>query len=200
MKKTLLILLVLSLGFTTFAQRPKMHLKARFGLHFNSFIYKNENISEDLFYGYQGGFSFRVTRKKLMGEVGFDFVRSFVEFSLDSTINAELKLNAFELPVTMGYLTVKKPTLKHYLYGGFVARYNIKSFVNFLNQPNQNPLRLKPRELGLRTQTFAMRLGTQLDFYMFNLDLNYSIGLNSATKSNARTQTHNLQLNLGVVF
>jgi hypothetical protein len=35
---------------------------------------------------------------------------------------------------------------------------------------------------------------------MFNLDFNYSIGLNSATKTPYRTGYHQLQLNLAYLF
>ena len=41
---------------------------------------------------------------------------------------------------------------------------------------------------------------TLVDLAMFNLDLNYSISLNSATTTSYRTGYHQVQLNLAYVF
>ena len=44
------------------------------------------------------------------------------------------------------------------------------------------------------------RFGTSVDFAMFNLDLNYSISMNSATTTSYRTGYHQVQFNLAYVF
>jgi len=44
------------------------------------------------------------------------------------------------------------------------------------------------------------RFGTSVDLAMFNLDLNYSISMNSATTTSYRTGYHQVQLNLSYVF
>ena len=41
---------------------------------------------------------------------------------------------------------------------------------------------------------------TAVDLAMFNLDLNYSISLNSATTTSYRTGYHQVQLNLAYIF
>jgi len=44
------------------------------------------------------------------------------------------------------------------------------------------------------------RFGTSVDLAMFNLGLNYSISMNSATTTSYRTGYHQVQFNLAYVF
>lgn len=44
------------------------------------------------------------------------------------------------------------------------------------------------------------RFGTSVDLAMFNLDLNYSISMSSATTTSYRTGYHQVQFNLAYVF
>ncbi len=200
MKKLILVLFVLLLGFNSRAQRPKMHLKASMGFHTMSFIYKQTQLSSDFFFGAQGGFGFRVMQKKKVGEVGFNFVRSFVTYQDDSLGGVTVKLNSFQLPFTAGYTTVNRPLFKHFLYGGFVAHCNIKSFLSLDDYPEVASIKIKPSDLFLSNPLFLMRVGTQFDVAMFNIDFNYNLGLNKAFKDNVRTQTHSVHLNLGLIF
>ncbi len=184
----------------TQAQRPKMHLKAKIGLQSLSFVYKEEAISREYFGGFHGGFGFRVMQKKKMGEINFDFIRNYLYLEQPENGSIIYKQNSFELPINIGYITLKKPLIKHFLYGGVVTEFKIKSKLIFLDLPDTDPINLKPRELGLSNPNFHFRFGTQIDIAMFNLDLNYSLGLNKSLKENYRTQSHSLKFSLGLIF
>ena len=201
MKKTLLLFIIIGFVLSVKAQRPKMHLKAKAGLHFTSFVYKLDTISRDYFAGAHGGFGFRIMHEKKMGEIGFDFVRNYVTLiAEDTTGSFTLKLNSFEIPLTVGYVTVKKPVFKHFVYGGIVPGFNIKSIATLDDFPDEKPIKLTPKQSGLKNPNFHMRFGTQFDIAMFNVDVHYSIGLNKAVTENYRTQSHSLRLTLGLVF
>ena len=202
MKQTfLLIVAALLLSIGAYAQRPKMHLKAKAGFHTTAFVYKEAEITRDYFFGLQGGFGFRVMHKKKMGEVDFDFVRSYLTGTDSLLGDYTIRLNSFELPLTAGYVTLKKPLIKHFLYGGFVVHFNVKSFIYYTDETGEEAsIKIKPKELDFTNPNFAMRLGTQVDIAMFNIDFNYNLGLNKPVDSNIRTQSHHVQLNLGLVF
>lgn len=202
--KKIIILLLVALGFSlqiNAQERPKMHLKAKIlGTHGLNYVYKEAEKTNDYFAGVNGGFSFRVYQKRKMGEIGFDFLRSYIDYSEGDSSNIEIKLNAFELPITVGYVTTSKPIFKHFIYGGITTHFNIKSFVTFSDETTEESFKLKPRDLALTNPNFAMRFGTQIDVAMFNFELNYDIGLNKTFKGNTRTQSHQIQLNMGLVF
>lgn len=200
MKKLLLISLIIFVASSAFAQRPKMHLKARLGFHVHAFVEKNDDITSEFFAGFHGGFGFRVMYKKLFGEVDFDFLRSYFYVEIEPFDEVELQLNTFELPISVGYITVKKPIFKHFLYGGIVTHFNVKSFARYTVQNQTETVYLRPNELFLVNPQFLMRFGTQFDVAMFNFDFSYNIGLNNAFKSNVRTQVHHVQLTIGFVF
>lgn len=201
MKKILLTVFIASLTIgLSFAQRPKMHLKAKLGVHYLSYIYKEDVIESDYFAGLHGGFGFRVMHKRKFGEISFDFVRNYLYIE-DSTLGEmEYKLNTFELPITMGYITVKKAVFKHFLYGGIVTEFKVKSQLTLSDFPDIEPVFIKPKEVNLRNPNFHMRFGTQFDLAMFNIDIHYSLGLNKTFLENFRTQSHSLRFTLGVIF
>ena len=64
----------------------------------------------------------------------------------------------------------------------------------------ESSLRLKPKDDNLAIYQAIARFGASVDLAMFNLDLNYSISLNSATTTSYRTGYHQVQLNLAYVF
>jgi hypothetical protein len=84
-----------------------------------------------------------------------------------------------------------------FVYGGYVNHFNTKIIVQREGQPS---LRLRPKADNLAIYQAIARFGTSVDLAMFNLDLNYSISLNSATTTSYRTGYHQVQLNLAYVF
>ena len=200
--KTVLFYIILFVGLinVTQAKKHKMHLKVRFGGQINNYVEKRDSIKTDNYGGFQGGFSFRLIHKKRMFEVGFDFVRNYVDFTLakPNPNNYQLQLNSFEIPLTSGFLTYKNRYFRHFLYGGFVTKFHVKSL--YYTKGSNQPQVLKPKQSTLRNPHFSFRFGTQFDIYMFNFDVNYSIGLNNATKNTFRVQSHNLNFIVGVLF
>ena len=61
-------------------------------------------------------------------------------------------------------------------------------------------LKFKPREADFVIYQIGLRLGWQFDLGPVNFDFNYTLGLNSFTKTDYRTSTHVTQFNLGWLF
>lgn len=201
MKNTILYI-ILSVGLINIAQaqKPKMHLKLRLGGQINNYVEKKDSIHTVYYGGFQGGFSFRLIHKKRMFEIGFDFVRNYIDFTLTNPNprNYQLQLNSFEIPITAGILTYKNRIFRHFVYGGFATKFHVKSI--FYEKNTLKPQVLKPKQSELKNPHFSFRVGTQFDIYMFNFDVNYSIGLNNATKNTYRVQSHNFNFVVGIIF
>ncbi len=203
MRLLIIIGLIICSLSDVFAQRPKLYLKAFAGTHWHNFIYREQVKNADNFFGWQGGFGFRVSHRHVFGEVDFDFVRSGITAFLDDSVGQvleadklELKLNAFELPLKFGCIPYKSPFFKWYVYSGFAFRFNTKTKVNF----GDNEFTFKPRDLNLANPNVDWLLGTQFDVGWVNIDVTYGLGITNSTKTDIRTNSHELQLNLGFLF
>ena len=203
MKKILFIILILICITESYAQRPKLYLKAYGGIHWHNFVYRQEVKSSDSFFGWQGGFGFRVSYRKVFGEIDFDFIRSGVTVFLEDSLlqstgfnDLEFKLNAFELPLKVGYIPVKTPFFKWYLYTGTSLRFNTKGKLKLLGEE----IKFKPKEVDLRVMNVDWILGTQMDIGWLNIDILYGLGLTNSTKTNIRTNSHEIHLNFGFLF
>ncbi|MCB0501722.1 MAG: hypothetical protein KDD32_03505 [Bacteroidetes bacterium] len=204
MKKWLTIVLFLcSIG--SYGQQLNLQIKPYLGLHTGVFNEKGDSLIRDNIFGYQGGFSFRVSKGKAFLEPGFVFLRSY--FEIPDTVAAvfnelgiedpRVKYNSFEFPVVMGYKFIETPLFKWYVAGGFAMNVSIKSSIL---DGKEEVIRLKAKEYGFANPRFSMRLGSGVDIAFFTIDVYYSLGLNSATTSIARTQSHQFELNFGVLF
>lgn len=200
-KKVLLLFLILgpALGF---AQQPKMYLKVFGGTNSHKFIYRSDTISSDNLLGYQFGFGFRVSRRNVFGEVDFSFTRFGVkiatteesEIILEDDIN--VRINNFELPLNVGYIPVKTPLVKWYLYGGVVNRFSVRGILKYKDET----IKFKPKELNLPVYNLDFQVGTQVDVAMFNFDLRYKIGVTNALREAIRTNLHALYFTVGFIF
>ena len=131
------------------AQRPKLDLKAYGGYHTHILRYKDGNRTKDVLHGWQAGFGFRVTYRKVMGEIDFNFVRSSTLVQLPDSISVEedfftYKPKAFELPIKLGYIPVKTAIFKWYVYTGLSLRFNTKGKVIYAGEEYT----FKPKEVG----------------------------------------------------
>jgi hypothetical protein len=203
MKKLIFILFILFCITESYAQRPKLYLKAYGGIHWHNFIYRQEVKSSDGFFGWQGGFGFRVSHKRVFGEIDFDFIRSGVTVFLEDSVSQALdynefkfKLNAFELPLKFGYIPVKTPFFKWYLYTGTSLRFNTKGKLEIFGQE----IKISPKDVDLRVLNVDWILGTQMDVGWLNIDIIYGMGLTNSTKTDIRTNSHEIHLNLGFLF
>jgi hypothetical protein len=174
------------------AQQPKLDIKALVGFSLN--LYDSLKVPERLpggelentrerYPGWLGGFGARISKRKAFAEVLFTFNR----FISDSRI-----LNSFQLPINLGYIPFRIAEFGVFLYGGYVNHFNVAI------KEGKNRTRIKNSDIVVY-QALA-RFGVSFDLYMFNFDFNYSIGLNSATKTEWRTRYQLLQFTLAYVF
>jgi hypothetical protein len=199
-KRIYLISAFMLVCLMAFAQRPKLDLKVYGGYHAHIYVYQEIERSKDVLHGWQAGFGMRVTYRRVFGEVDFNFVRSRVIIPLEDSLmfdeDLTVKLNAFELPMKIGVIPIKTGFFKWYLYSGLSVRINTKAKFKI----GDNEESLKPKELGLSNPNLDFLLGTQFDIGAVNLELMYSLGINSSLTESIRTNSHELQLNFGIWF
>lgn len=202
MKKYLIVLLVILVTQSAFAQRPKLNLKAFGGYNTHIFVYKEYEKSTDVFNGWQAGFGFRLTQKKFMAEVDLVFLRNTVVIPLSDTLELdefdkfEFKFKSFEIPIKVGVVPIKTPLYKWYCYTGTSLRFNTKGTIKLFGEE----VKFKPKEVGLANPNIDLILGTQMDIGWLNLELMYSIGITNSLRENIRTNSHELQLSAGIIF
>lgn len=201
MKKILLIIII-TFPIFTIAQQPKMNLKLIGGINTNSFVYQIEGVDADVFTGWQLGGGVRVFKRNafvefdgLFKEYGASVI-PFQDIDPTSTDALELRMKALEFPITAGYIPVKTPFFKLFVYGGLVNRFSLKGKIKYLDQEEI----FKPKELDLHFYNLLAKFGSQFDLAMFNFDFNYSIGITNAIKNKARTNTHSLEFNVALLF
>lgn len=112
-----------------------------------------------------------------------------------------VRMNQMEIPLTAGYRPYANPYFKIFFYGGLVNTFNIRGFVEL--DGSRKGLRFRPRDVP--GYTFApylagARIGTQFDLGPLNFDFNYTIGMNSLTRTEFRTNTHVFKMFLGWLF
>jgi hypothetical protein len=112
-----------------------------------------------------------------------------------------VRMNQMEIPLTAGFRPYANPYFKIFFYGGLVNTFNIRGFVEF--DGSRKGLRFQPRDVP--GYTFApylagARIGTQFDLGPLNFDFNYTIGMNSLTRTEFRTNTHVFKMFLGWLF
>jgi len=183
------------------AQQPKMDIKLFLGASATTFVSMLETGRErDTFLGWQIGFGPRVRKRKWFVEALFSFNRwAFAITDPDGSFNGQV--NSFELPINAGFIPYKNSIFKLYLYGGFVNHFNTKIIATVeLPDGTSGTFKLRPKELDFAIYQALARFGVNFDVAMFNFDFNYSISLNSATKTSFRTGYHQIQLNLAYLF
>jgi hypothetical protein len=108
------------------------------------------------------------------------------------------RMNSFDIPITAGYVPYRNAYFKIFFYGGLVNKFNIRGFIEAGG--SRKGLKFKPRDANFVIYQVGMRLGWQFDLGPVNFDFNYTLGLNSFTKTDYRTSSHVTQLNLGWLF
>jgi hypothetical protein len=111
-----------------------------------------------------------------------------------------VRMNQMEIPLTAGYRPYANPYFKIFVYGGLVNTFNIRGFVEL---GDRKGLKFRPREVpGYKIAPYlaGARFGVQFDLGPLNFDVNYTIGMNSLTKTEFRTNTHVFKFFLGWLF
>ncbi len=202
MKRLLLIsFLLFACAYIASAQRPKLTLRVFGGAHTHTFVYKDEPKSKDTFGGWQGSFGFRVTWRKLMGEVDFSFVRNRLSLTLPDTISTNnelvtLRLNAFEMPIKAGVNIVHKPVFKWYGYSGLALRFPGKGRV----EVEDEVFEFTAKEANISGVNVDWIVGTQFDVAWFTFEVMYSLGINNALRESIRTNSHEVHFSVGLWF
>ena len=201
MKKIIFLFIIIT-PLISFAQQPKMNLKLIGGTNSNSYVYKVEDVLSDYFLGWQLGAGVRVIKRKAFVEFDgvFQNYGTSVNLFEDSILNLDgqldIRIRALEFPFTMGYVPVKTPFFKWFLYGGLVNKFSLNGKYTFLGEEGK----FKPGDLDLHFYNLSARFGTQVDVAMFNFDFNYNIGVTNGIKNKARTNIHNLQFSVALLF
>ena len=201
MKKTLLFVILL-LPIVLLGQQPKMDIKIFGGINTATFVYRIENVEPDILGGIQLGLGFRVSKKRAFIEmdVMYEIYGMEIQFEGDTVQPLQesitIMMNSLDVPITIGYIPVKTPVFKWYLYGGLANRFSLRGRYLYEDETYN----FKPHELNLHTYNLGARFGTQVDVAMFNFDFNYTIGITNAIKGKVRTNLHALQLNIGYLF
>lgn len=201
MKNIFIIILVLS-PIVTIAQRPKMHIKLFGGVNTSKLVYKVEDVDSDVLTGWQAGGSIRIDRRNAFVETGVAFADYGITVYLteDADLNIRepfnLQMRTIEVPMLIGYVPVKKPVFKWFLYGGLSNRFSLKGRYTYKGEEGT----FRPKEAELHFYNLGGRFGTQIDIAMFNFDLNYTIGITNGFRNRVRTNTHTFQLSVGILF
>jgi len=160
--------------------------------------------------------SARVRAGKIFGEMAIGFSRFYFQVSeelvaigklenpdsvIDQLLGETARMNSLEIPLTAGYVPYANPYFKLFLYGGWVSQFNIRGFVDL--NGNRKALKFKPKDVPgypFAIYVSGFRLGTQVDLGPLNFDFNYTISMNSATKTDFRTNSHVFRFLLGWLF
>lgn len=198
MKKILLII-ILAIPIIAFSQQPKMNLRLIGGVNATTFVYRIEGVEADNVEGWMVGGGFRVMKRSAFVELDivyldYGLTLDLSEFEIPYPLT--IRMRSLEFPILMGWIPIKSPVFKWFLYGGLDNRFSIRGRYSYQDQKEK----FKPSELDLHTYNLGARFGTQIDIAMFNFDFNYTIGVTNAFKGKARTNAHSLQLSMGFIF
>ena len=120
---------------------------------------------------------------------------------VDRLSGQRVRMNQMEIPLTAGYRPYANPYFKIFVYGGLVNTFNIRGFVEL--DGRRKALKFRPRDVpGYKIAPYlaGARIGVQFDLGPLNFDVNYTIGMNSLTKTEFRTNTHVFKFFLGWLF
>lgn len=159
----------------------------------------------------------RVTAGKIFGEMAIGFSRFYFEVTqgladiaraqgtnpdlVQALVGERARMNSLEIPLTAGYVPYKNPYFKLFLYAGWVSTFNLRGFVDI--NGNRKALQFKPKDIPgfpLAIYVAGARFGTQFDLGPLNFDFSYTIGMNSFTKTEFRTNSHVFKMFLGWLF
>jgi hypothetical protein len=157
----------------------------------------------------------RVTAGKIFGEIAMGFSRFYFNIGEqlqtiaeiegnpipDALQNQRARMNQLEIPLIAGYVPYANPYFKLFLYGGWVSTFNLRGFADL--NGNRKAFKFKPKDIPgypLAIYVAGLRLGTQFDLGPLNFDFSYTIGMNSYTTSDFRTNSHVFKMFLGWLF
>jgi len=119
----------------------------------------------------------------------------------DALKGQRARMNQLEIPLIAGYRPYANPYFKIFVYGGWVSTFNLRGFADV--NGNRKAFKFKPKDIPgypLAIYLAGLRIGTQFDLGPLNFDLSYTIGMNSTTATDYRTNSHVFKFFLGWLF
>ena len=119
----------------------------------------------------------------------------------DALKGQRARMNQMEIPLIAGYRPYANPYFKIFVYGGWVSTFNIRGFADL--NGDRKAYKFKPKDIPgypLAIYVAGLRIGTQIDLGPLNFDLSYTIGMNSFTATDYRTNSHVVKFFLGWLF
>jgi hypothetical protein len=200
MKKLIIILIIFMGPLFAMAQQPKMHIKLVGGWNTNALVVRAEGENPEFLHGWQAGGGFRVMKRNTFLEADITFLKYGLTYQLGDGYEfdepLDIRIRSLEVPINLGYVPVKSPLFKWFLYGGLVNKFNLHGQYTFEGVTEK----FKPSELLLHVYNLGARFGTQVDLGIFNIDLSYTIGITNSFKSRYRTNSHGLMLSVGLAL
>ena len=199
MKKLIILFGILLGPLYTMAQQPKMHIKLYGGWNASAFVDRMEGANAEYLHGWQAGGGFRVMHRKAFLETDITFLKYGLTYQPGDdwegiiTEPLDIRIRSFEIPLNMGYVPVKTPLFKWFLYGGLVNKFSLNGRLTYEGIEDT----FRPGELNLHIYSLGARIGTQVDIAIFNIDLSYTIGITNSFKGRLRTNSHCLMLSVG---
>lgn len=200
MKKLVIILGIFMGPLFAMAQQPKMHIKLVGGWNANALVFRAEGENPEFLHGWQAGGGFRVMKRKAFLEADITFLKYGLTYQLGEEFGVDLPLDirirSLEIPLNMGYVPVRTPLFKWFLYGGLVNKFNLQGRYTLDGVTEK----FKPTDLKLHIYNLGARFGTQFDLGIINIDFSYTIGITNSFESRYRTNSHGVLLSLGLVL
>jgi len=119
----------------------------------------------------------------------------------DALKGQRARMNQMEIPLIAGYRPYANPYFKIFVYGGWVSTFNIRGFADL--NGDRKAYKFKPKDIPgypLAIYVAGLRIGTQIDLGPLNFDFSYTIGMNSFTATDYRTNSHVVKFFLGWLF
>jgi len=119
----------------------------------------------------------------------------------DALKGQRARMNQMEIPLIAGYRPYANPYFKIFVYGGWVSTFNIRGFADL--NGDRKAYKFKPKDIPgypLAIYVAGLRIGTQIDLGPLNFDVSYTIGMNSFTSDDFRTNSHVFKFFLGWLF
>ena len=119
----------------------------------------------------------------------------------DALKGQRARMNQMEIPLIAGYRPYANPYFKIFVYGGWVSTFNIRGFADL--NGDRKAYKFKPKDIPgypLAIYVAGLRIGTQIDLGPLNFDFSYTIGMNSFTATDYRTNSHVFKFFLGWLF
>ena len=202
MKKLIIIAVILMVPLFAMAQQPKMHIKLFGGWNASALVDRMEGAKAAYLHGWQAGGGFRVMQRKAFLEADITFLKYGLTYQPGDdgegilTEPLDIRIRSLEIPINMGYVPVKTPAFKWFLYGGLVNKFNLNGRYTYEDVADT----FKPSDLNLHVYNLGARFGTQVDIAMFNIDFSYTIGITNSFKGRLRTNSHGVMLSVGLAL